>query len=160
MATDFAVFLHRFLTSHLAGMRGCSPSTIASYRDAFKLLICYFRDERGAETMEDVLVLAGKRDSPLLMTDVNYAEVKYSILKKDGADAWAEAAKILPGLPIDFHSTTRALADTAADFKARFKMSLADAFAAALAKEKKAELVTGDTEFKPLEREIKILWLK
>ena len=71
-----------------------------------------------------------------------------------------EAAKILQGLPIDFHSTTRALADTAADFKARFKMSLADAFAAALAKEKKAELITGVPEFKPLDKEIKINWLK
>jgi integrase/recombinase XerD len=46
MATDFAVSLRRFLTDHLAGVRGCSPNTIASYRDAFKLLICYFRDER------------------------------------------------------------------------------------------------------------------
>ena len=46
MATDFAVFLRRFLTTHLAGLRGYSPNTIASYRDAFKLLICYFRDER------------------------------------------------------------------------------------------------------------------
>src|SRR6266487_5156921 len=46
MATDFAVFLRRFLTGHLAGLRGCSPNTIASYRDAFKLLICYFRDQR------------------------------------------------------------------------------------------------------------------
>ena len=41
MATDFAVFLHRFLTSHLAGLRGCSPNTIASYRDTFKLLIAF-----------------------------------------------------------------------------------------------------------------------
>src|SRR5205807_9885000 len=46
MATDFAVFLHRFLTSHLAGLRGCSPATIASYRDTFKLLIAFFRDDR------------------------------------------------------------------------------------------------------------------
>ena len=46
MATDFAVFLRRFLTTYLAGLRGCSPNTIASYRDAFKLLIAYFRDER------------------------------------------------------------------------------------------------------------------
>ena len=44
MATDFAVFLHRFLTSHLAGLRGCSPNTIASYRDTFKLLIAWFGD--------------------------------------------------------------------------------------------------------------------
>ena len=46
MATDFALCLRRFLTTHLAGLRGCSPHTIASYRDTFKLLIAYFRDER------------------------------------------------------------------------------------------------------------------
>ena len=131
----------------------------AKVLDSFAL-IAYFRDEPGAEAMENLLVTAGKKDTPLHMTDVNYAEVKYSIVKKDGAAAWEKAAQILQGLPIDYHSTTRALADTAADFKARFKMSLVDAFAAALAKEKKAELVTGDPEFKALEKEIKIAWLK
>jgi ribonuclease VapC len=131
----------------------------AKVLDSFAL-IAYFRDEPGAETVENLLVAAGKKDSPLHMTDVNYAEVKYSIVKKDGEQAWDEAAKILQGLPIDFHSTNRALADSAADFKARFKLSLADAFAAALAKEKKAELVTGDSEFKALEKEIKINWIK
>ena len=131
----------------------------AKVLDSFAL-IAYFRDEPGAGAVEGLLVTAGKKDSPVHMTDVNYAEVKYSIVKKDGAEAWEEAAKILQGLPIDFHSTTRAMADTAADFKARFKMSLADAFAAAMAKEKKAELVTGDPEFKALEKEIKIAWLK
>ncbi|HVR34947.1 MAG TPA: PIN domain-containing protein [Methylomirabilota bacterium] len=39
-------------------------------------------------------------------------------------------------------------------------LGLADAFAAALAKSKKAELVTADTEFKRLEKELKINWLK
>ena len=28
MATDFAVFLRRFLTAHLAGLRGYSPPTV------------------------------------------------------------------------------------------------------------------------------------
>jgi len=46
MATDFALCLRRFLTTHLAGLRGCSPHTVASYRDTFKLLIAYYRDER------------------------------------------------------------------------------------------------------------------
>jgi len=45
------------------------------------------------------------------------------------------------------------------DSRTPFKL-LADAFAAALAKERKAEPVTGDPEFKPLEKEIKINWLK
>jgi integrase/recombinase XerD len=46
MATDFAVFLRRFLTSYPARLRGYSPNTIVSYRDTFKLLICYFPDQR------------------------------------------------------------------------------------------------------------------
>ena len=41
MATDFAVCLQRFLTSHLAGLRGYSPNTIASYRDTFCLLFSF-----------------------------------------------------------------------------------------------------------------------
>ena len=127
--------------------------------DSFAL-IAYFRDEPGAETVENLLVSASKKDNPLHMTDVNYAEVKYMIVRKDGAEAWEEAEKILEGLPLEFHSTTRALADSAADIKARFKLSLADAFAAALAKERKAEFVTGDPEFKTLEKEIRIQWLK
>jgi len=127
--------------------------------DSFAL-IAYFRDEAGAEIVENLLVTAGKKDVPLHMTEMNYAEVKYSIVKKDGADAWEEAAKILQGLPIEFHPATRELADVAAGYKARFKLSLADAFAAALAKEKKAELITGDPEYKVLAKEIAIHWLK
>lgn len=46
MATDFAIQLQRYLTSHLAGLRGASPNTIASYRDTFKLLIIYLRDQK------------------------------------------------------------------------------------------------------------------
>ena len=52
------------------------------------------------------------------------------------------------------------LARQAAQFKAAHKLSLADAFAAALAKDRKAELVTGDPELKALEKVIKIVWLK
>ena len=131
----------------------------AEVLDSFAL-IAYFRDEPGAEAVENLLVAAGRKDSPLRMTDVNYAEVKYSIVRKDGAGAWKEAAEILRGLPIEFHPTSRAMADLAADFKARFRMSLADAFAAALAKEHKAELVTGDPEFRTLAKEIRIHWLR
>lgn len=57
MATDFAVFLHRFLTAHLAGLRGCSPHTVGSYRDTFKLLIVFFRDERSVPPEKLTLAL-------------------------------------------------------------------------------------------------------
>jgi predicted nucleic acid-binding protein len=93
------------------------------------------------------------------MTEVNYAEVKSIVLRKDGAARWAEVARNLPTLPIEFHPADRELSDLAADFKSRFNLSLADAFAAALAKTRKADLLTGEPEFKAIEREIRIRWL-
>ncbi len=123
-------------------------------------LLALLRDESGAEAVAAILEKAGQRDHPVHMTEVNYAEVQYTIRRKDGEAAWATIAGELKAAPIEFHPATHSLADTAAGFKARFKLSLADAFTAALAKEKKAELVTGAPEFKTLEKEIKIHWLK
>jgi len=123
-------------------------------------LLAFFRGEDAGVPVRELLHKAASADRPLHMTEVNYAEVKYMLLKKDGVEAWEQAADVLKSLPVEFYPATRSLADIAADFKARFKISLADAFAAALAKEKKAELVTGDPEFKALEKEIKISWLK
>ncbi len=123
-------------------------------------LLTYFRNEPGGEFVESLLLKAATADRPLHMSEVNYAEVKYILIRKDGRTAWEDSERVLSGLPIEFHPATRSLADLAADFKARHKLSLADAFAAALAKERKAELHTGDPEFKPLEKEIKIAWLK
>ncbi len=123
-------------------------------------LLALLRDEPGAELVSQILERAGQRDQPVHMTEVNYAEVQYTIRRKDGDAAWETIAAELRAAPIEFHSADRRLADQAADYKAAHKLSLADAFAAALAKEKKAELVTGDPEFKALERDIKIRWLK
>ena len=122
-------------------------------------LLALLRDEPGAETVADLLERAGQQNRSVHMTEVNYAEVQYTIRRKDGETVWASIASELLAAPIEFHAADRRLADVAAGFKARFKISLADAFAAALAKERKAELVTGDLEFRALEKEIKIRWL-
>ena len=126
--------------------------------DSFAL-IAYFRGEPAGMLVKDILQKASKADKPVHMTEVNYAEAKYMILRKYGAEAWAEAANSLVALPIEFHPADRELADVAADFKSRFSLSLADAFAAALAKQYKAALVTGDPEFVAVEKEIKIQWM-
>ncbi len=122
-------------------------------------LLALLRDEPGAEIVAGLLERAGQQNRSVHMTEVNYAEVQYTIRRKDGETVWASIAGELLAAPIEFHAADRRLADVAAGFKARFKISLADAFAAALAKERKAELVTGDLEFRALEKEIKIRWL-
>jgi predicted nucleic acid-binding protein len=123
-------------------------------------LLAFLRGEPGEENVTALLERAGERDQSLHMTEVNYAEVKYITVRKDGRPRWEEIAREMRALPIEFHPIDRGLSDIAADIKARHPLSLADAFAAALAKARKAELVTGDREFAVIEKEIKIVWLK
>ena len=101
----------------------------AAVLDAHALL-AFFWGEEAAGAVKELLHKAASADRPLHMTEVNYAEVKYVLLKKDGAEKWEQAADILKSLPIEFYSATRPLADSAADFKARFKISVADAYRA------------------------------
>jgi predicted nucleic acid-binding protein len=127
--------------------------------DSFALL-AFLRDEPGSDKIGAILERAGEREQPVHMTEVDYADVQYIIRRKDGESAWRVVAGELIAMPIEFHPADRPLADMAADFKTRFQLSLADAFAAALAKHRNAELITGDKDFKQVEDEIKIGWLK
>jgi ribonuclease VapC len=122
-------------------------------------LLALLRNEPAAAKVEHLLAVAATLQQPVLMTEVNYAEVQYIVRRKDGETTWASIARDLRAAPIEFYPADRHLADLAADFKARFSLSLADAFAAALAKDKSAELATGDPEFKALGKEITICWL-
>ena len=62
-------------------------------------------------------------------------------------------------LPLELVAADLALSQQAAAFKATRKMSHADCFAAALAKIRNCELLTGDAEFKGVDKEIRIRWL-
>jgi predicted nucleic acid-binding protein len=80
-------------------------------------------------------------------------------LRTYGRERAEEVAQLIARLPIELIPADLDLARQAAEFKATKKMSYADCFAASLAKLRKAELVTGDKEFKQVEREVKILWI-
>lgn len=43
--TDFSIYLTQFLSDYLPGQKNVSSNTIKSYRDTFKLLISYFREQ-------------------------------------------------------------------------------------------------------------------
>lgn len=127
----------------------------AAVLDSFALL-AYLRREPGHKSVHAALRKAKDGHLALSMTELNYAEVKYIVLRKNGPDKWCVVESLLSVLPIMFHQVDRALADRAADYKARFKMSLADACAAALAKQKDAVLYTSDPEFAALKAEIRL----
>ena len=113
-------------------------------------MLAYFRHEEGAEKIAQLLneTAAGKHE--LHMTCINAGEVYYMSYKKDGADKAALVWKALQEFPIHLHDADLQFTFKAAQLKAKYKLSYADAFAAVLAITKKATLITGDDEFESL----------
>ena len=62
-------------------------------------LLKFLRDEPGADTVAEILEKAGHRDQPVHMTEVNYAEVQYTIRRKDGDAAWHAVARSCSSFP-------------------------------------------------------------
>lgn len=125
-------------------------------------LMAFFNNEPAAGAVEDILVAASEGSHHLLLSVVNWGEVYYAALRAGGETLAEARAAEITSLPIEIIGVgdDLGLVRLAATFKARGGLSYADAFAAALAKENKAELVTGDLEFKALQKDIKIQWLK
>jgi ribonuclease VapC len=121
--------------------------------------MAYFKDEPAAPVVEELIHKASAEKIRLLLSVVNWGEVYYGMWHAGGKEAADSAAGDLSRLPIELVDADLHLAKQAAIYKATNRMSYADAFAAALAKNKNAELVTGDPEFKALSKEIKIVWL-
>ena len=123
-------------------------------------LMAFFKGEEAADIVEHIILKATEEKVRLYLCVVNWGEVYYGIWRAGGKAAADEATADISRMPIELVDADLHLSKQAAIYKATNKMSYADAFAAALAKVKNAELVTGDAEFKPLEKEIKINWLK
>jgi len=122
-------------------------------------LLVFLEREPGFEKVKSLFVAALEEDNNLLMTSVNFGEVYYIILREFGEKKVNEVEKIIQTLPIEIVDVDLQLAREAARFKAVKKISYADCFAAALAKLREGEVVTGDKEFKVLEGEVKISWV-
>ncbi|PYS81714.1 MAG: hypothetical protein DMF70_08935 [Acidobacteria bacterium] len=122
-------------------------------------IMAYFEDEPAAEKVADIIAQAHEEKTPLSMSVVNAGEVWYILARRTSESEANRGIHELRQLGIEFIDADWDLAHEAAGFKAKHKMSFADCFAAALAKGKKAQLVTGDNEFKQVEQDLAINWL-
>lgn len=122
-------------------------------------LIAYLENETGVEKMIELLQVARDSGKTLLLSVVNWGEVYYITLREAGRERAEAVAHLISTLPIQVVPIDLELTKQAAEFKAFKRMSYGDCFAAALAKLRKAELVTGDEEFRQVEKEVKILWI-
>jgi len=122
-------------------------------------LLAFFKGEGAADDVEALIHKAAAEKVRLFLCVVNWGEIYYGMWRAGGKAAADEVATDLSRMPIELVAADLPMAKQAAIYKATNRLSYADAFAAALAKNKNAQLVTGDAEFKPLEKEIEISWL-
>lgn len=122
-------------------------------------VIAYLEDELSGEKVASIIADAHENGISLKMSVVNVGEVWYILARQTSESDADEGIAELRELGIEFMDADWELTKFSALYKSKHRMSYADCFAAALAKQEKAELVTGDKEFKQVETDVKINWV-
>lgn len=111
-------------------------------------LIGFFEGRQGVSgKVSRLLIDALRQDLSLLMSAVNWGEVFYMEWRYRGEAKAREAEATLQEMPIAVIAADRERATRAGALKHRHGLGYADAFAAELAIERGAWLVTADPEF-------------
>jgi predicted nucleic acid-binding protein len=123
------------------------PSSRRYVLDANALISLFEARPSAAEKVRHLLGEALRKDEPLFMSAVNWGEVFYIAWRRHGESKAWEAEKKLQELPITVMAADRDRASRAGALKEKHGLGYADAFAAELAIERGAWLVTADPEF-------------
>lgn len=123
-------------------------------------LFGFLQKKPSANKTNELLKEAMRGRADILMSAVNYGEVYGGILREYGPERAAATMNAVHPLPIRLMDATPELAFRAADVKFKYRLYYVDSFAAALAMEYKATLVTSDSDFRKLGHSFPILWLK
>ena len=116
-------------------------------------MMAYLNLEPAAQEVRQVLRRARRGQISILLSIINFGECLYVIERRQGLQKALSDANIIDDLPVEVVPADRPFVFAAAHLKARYPISYADAFAAALAKQYRGRVMTGDPEFKAVEPE-------
>ena len=127
--------------------------------DSFAVL-AYHYGEKGKDKVKELLLKAEKGDSKGYFHWVNMGEVYYILHREEGEGIANRAIALIKRWPISLVLPDEGNFLLAARIKAKYPISYADAFVVATALTNSAKIVTGDPEFKRVERIAPILWIR
>lgn len=127
--------------------------------------MAYFNREVGHEIVRAALLENLQGQARVTMCEINWGEFYYMMAKKTSLSEAERRLRHVDLLRIAVEPVTRRLVQEAASLKinystAKNQLSFADCFAAALARQSDATLLTGDPEFSVLDSIISIRWLR
>jgi ribonuclease VapC len=131
-----------------------NPYVLDSYA-----ILALLNDESGAERVASLLKQASDLEYMVAMSLINLGEVSYIVERRWGIEKTQITLAYLEATNIQFAEVEKNRVLAAAHLKAKYPIAYADAFAAALAIELEATLITGDPEFQALSSLFDIEWL-
>jgi ribonuclease VapC len=135
-----------------------SESTPIYVLDSFAIL-ALLQSELGSERVAALLREAERGQCRVCMSQINMGELAYILERRFGVERMNDAFTYLRSTAIQWCRVDEACIFAASHLKATYPISYADAFAAGLAMELEATLVTSDPEFRELVHVIQIEWL-
>lgn len=126
--------------------------------DSFAIL-AYFEKTRGWQEVLKLLEKAALEEAFLYMNLVNLGEVYYIFKRERGLKQAEEMLLDVDQLPIEKIEVGWERIKNSASIKADYPISYADAFAVSLAQEFACTIVTGDPEFKRLNKIASVFWI-
>ena len=121
--------------------------------------LALIEDEEGADFVQQILEKAKSGEVDILVSFMSFMEVTYITLQEQDLGEADERVNLMAALPIKRVESNSSLGILAAKLKAKYRISVADAWIAALAKERNATLVHKDPEFEQIEGVIQALKL-
>lgn len=138
-----------------------SSVTAQRYRSTWVLdswsLLAWIQGEAAGSVVQRHLERAQRGAIRLVLSAVNAGEVYYILAKRHSKALAQQFREILPSMPVEVLLPEWTDIWEAAELKARYPLSYADAFAAALSL-RRGTLLTGDREFPRVEG-LRVRWL-
>lgn len=122
-------------------------------------LLTLVAGRRGAKRVDRMVQEAARTGTPLQMSAVNWGEVIYSMRKTRGEEEANALARSVQQLPVNIVPVDRDRAARAGELKAVYGLGYADCFAASLALELRATLITADPDFRKVGSKLKVEFL-
>ena len=122
-------------------------------------LLRFFQRETGHEHVARLLEHAHRTKTKKLLCAINLGEIIYITKRAFGDQKKIEVLAHIERLGFTVLPVPNNLVFHAAEYKAEHSISFADCFALAAAVDQKANIVTGDPEFRKVAHVVNVVWI-
>ena len=122
-------------------------------------MLAYLNNEDGSTIIEEILQRGQRQEAEIFITAMDLAEICHIIRNEEGKERALKVMVLVKTLPVQLVVLDESLIMTVGEIRMKYPLTLGDALVAAVAKSRGAKIITGDHDFKKLEKELDIIWI-